>query len=373
MFTNKKILFSLLIALIISCFIPSKGYAKTDGITIGTEISDTSSDIYRYEYTLILKRKMKIKISVSVDGVKEEPKKENEEPKKENDEEDDYYDYYEDDEEDDYYFDDYYSDDFEEKTNSIIFSMYEDDYYKPVINDWEINAGEKKTKTVVLKPGTYFIYVEGNVGGLDYTFSTQDKSTYTKKITMVNKLNILAGDSKKITVKSKESGKYLGEVIWTSSNKKIATVDSNGNVKGIKQGSCVISAKTKNSNTVKCKVTIKARPKLYITGAGFDINFLGGVEPYITFQNNFGKTIKYIYLNVYFYNKVGDKAYCEIQNKYYGRLKITGPIKNKVSDTYYWDAVIYNDSTGKMYLKTAEIEFMDGTKKKVSIKKSYKY
>ncbi|GAA4297730.1 hypothetical protein GCM10023142_37540 [Anaerocolumna aminovalerica] len=126
-------------------------------------------------------------------------------------------------------------------------------------------------------------------------------------------LSLLAGNSKKITVKSAEGGKFVGEVTWTSSDKKIAIVDKSGNVTGIKQGSCVISAKINNSNTVKCKVTIKARPQLYITEASFDKNFLGGVEPYITLQNNFGKTIKYIYLDCYFYNTVNDPAYCEIK------------------------------------------------------------
>ena len=128
----------------------------------------------------------------------------------------------------------------------------------------------------------------------------------------------------------------------------------------------------KNGNLVKCLVTVKARPQLFITEASFEINFIGGVEPYITFQNNFGKTIKYVYFSTYYYNTVDDPAYCSIQNTNYCRLKITGPISNKTTDTYYWDAVIYNNSTGKMYIKSADVVFMDGTKKTVSIMKSYR-
>ncbi|MDU6266656.1 MAG: Ig-like domain-containing protein [Anaerocolumna aminovalerica] len=49
---------------------------------------------------------------------------------------------------------------------------------------------------------------------------------------------MLVGNSKKITVKSAEGGKFVGEVTWTSSDKKVAIVDKSGNVTGIKQGSC---------------------------------------------------------------------------------------------------------------------------------------
>lgn len=54
---------------------------------------------------------------------------------------------------------------------------------------------------------------------------------------------------------------------WTSSNKKIATVSKNGEVKGKKSGKVVIKAKV-NGKTLKCKVTVKASSKRKtITGA----------------------------------------------------------------------------------------------------------
>lgn len=48
------------------------------------------------------------------------------------------------------------------------------------------------------------------------------------------------------------------EVIWTSSNKKIATVDSKGKVKGLKYGNVTITAESKDGSGVKasCKVTV---------------------------------------------------------------------------------------------------------------------
>lgn len=358
-FNNKKILFSLLVTLVLSCilFIPLECYAKTDTkITIGKEISNTSIDTGFQNYTFTLKSKMKVKISVTVEAVKQTI----EEIDKKAYYDDEFY------EDEDYYFDEFY-----EYENYIGFDL-EDDYYNTSIEDWDISAGETKTKTVVLDAGTYTISIYGDSEGLSYTFNTEDITAYTKKISMVSKMSLFSGDSKELSVKSGEDGKQVGEILWSTSNKKIATVNSSGKVTGIKQGTCVISAKTSKSNTIKCKITIKTRPQLYITETSFDVNYVGGIEPYITFQNNFGKTIKYIYFNCYFYNTVGDPAYCSIQNTNYQRLKITGPIKNKATDTYYWDAVIYNNSVGKMYIKSAEIIFMDNKTKTISIKKSYK-
>nr|WP_308743431.1 Ig-like domain-containing protein [uncultured Anaerocolumna sp.] len=82
----------------------------------------------------------------------------------------------------------------------------------------------------------------------------------------------------KITVKLAESGKFVGEVTWTSSDKKVATVDKSGNVTGIKQGSCVISVKTNNSNTVKCKTKLQLRlGHSYILQKQVSIKIFSGV------------------------------------------------------------------------------------------------
>ncbi len=52
-------------------------------------------------------------------------------------------------------------------------------------------------------------------------------------------------------------------VTWSSSNKKIATVDKNGKVKGIKEGKVTITVKTKDGGkTAKCMITVKKLPKV---------------------------------------------------------------------------------------------------------------
>jgi len=46
-------------------------------------------------------------------------------------------------------------------------------------------------------------------------------------------------------------------VTWTTSDKKIATVNSKGVVKGVKKGKVTITATTWNGKTAKCTVTVK--------------------------------------------------------------------------------------------------------------------
>lgn len=340
--STKVLIYTFFTVFILSFWLNNRqiGYAKgEEKLNIGEEVSGTAPYLDSQSYIFTLESKAKIKFSIDV--------------KEKTDAEDE-----------DYYFD---------QDPYIYFKLFDDDNFDSYIDDLKVKAGNPKSKTITLNPGTYAIEIFGcDERGLDFTIKTENVSIYTNKISVSDQLSLLRGDSKTLTVKSQESGKLTGVITWSSSDKKIATVDSSGKVKGIKPGNCVISAKTKNSETVKCKVTVKERPQLYITGASFDINFLEGVEPYITFQNNFGKTIKYVYFECYFYNTVDDPAYCSIQKTNHQTLKITGPIKDGVMDSYCWDAVIYNGSTGKMYLKSAKVVFMDGTSKTVSIKKSYK-
>jgi len=67
-------------------------------------------------------------------------------------------------------------------------------------------------------------------------------------------IDLLRND--KLTVNNLPSG---ATVAWSSENDKIATVDNNGNVKGIKTGetNIVATVTTNGTKTLKCKVTIK--------------------------------------------------------------------------------------------------------------------
>ena len=50
-------------------------------------------------------------------------------------------------------------------------------------------------------------------------------------------------------------------ITWTTSNKRVATVDANGVIRGVRKGSCVITATTVNGLKDSCKITVRKAPK----------------------------------------------------------------------------------------------------------------
>ena len=78
---------------------------------------------------------------------------------------------------------------------------------------------------------------------------TLDKSTLTLK----------RGESAKLTATVKPTDAGNKSVTWTSSNKKVATVDSKGNIKTLKVGTANITVKTADGGfTAVCKLTVEA-------------------------------------------------------------------------------------------------------------------
>ena len=70
--------------------------------------------------------------------------------------------------------------------------------------------------------------------------------------------------------------KGVKSVTWKTSNKKIATVDKKGLVKGVKKGTCTVTAKdTKTKAAYLCKVTVKAAKSLGIAAKDISV-FTGG-------------------------------------------------------------------------------------------------
>ena len=67
------------------------------------------------------------------------------------------------------------------------------------------------------------------------------------------KASIKKGKTVQLKVKKPADAK----VTWKSSDKKIATVDKNGKVKGKKKGTCVITCTASDGATAECKITVK--------------------------------------------------------------------------------------------------------------------
>lgn len=84
--------------------------------------------------------------------------------------------------------------------------------------------------------------------------------TLSQKTAVIGVKDSFSGLLPTLGVPSGES-ECASTVIWTSSNKKIAKVDANGVITGVKKGSCTITATTTNGKKASCKVKVYKAPK----------------------------------------------------------------------------------------------------------------
>ncbi len=106
------------------------------------------------------------------------------------------------------------------------------------------NANGKKITSVVIEP------VKGakSVKGVSLNKKTE---------------NVAIGSTTTLKVKFTPSNPTNKGVTWNSSNKKVATVDQNGKVKGVRAGTATITVTTKDGGkTATCKVTVKKPVKV---------------------------------------------------------------------------------------------------------------
>ena len=212
------------------------------------------------------------------------------------------------------------------------------------------------------KKGKCYILVTANGKTAKVKLRVKKLSLNKKKIT-INK-----GYSSTLRLKGKKK-----KIKWTSSNPRIAKVNKKGKVTGVYPGNAIITAKVGKSK-FKCKVKVKKIAEVQLTDFGFEKNIVNGIEPWFTFKNNTNKTIKYITATVYAYNRVGDPARCEIHGVNYSNLRFVGPIKKHKSRYYEKDAILYNGTTKKIIMKKITVQFMDGSTKTYSMRKTgYSY
>ena len=120
------------------------------------------------------------------------------------------------------------------------------------------------------------------------TTTTKKSTTTTKKKTTkatvsvtgvtLNKtsLTITEGNSETLTATVAPSKATNKKVTWSSSDKTIATVDSNGKVTAVKAGTVTITVKTENGNkTATATITVKEKAYTFKTSAITDSNYSG--------------------------------------------------------------------------------------------------
>lgn len=100
------------------------------------------------------------------------------------------------------------------------------------------------------------------------TVNVNAKKVQPKKIVLeTNKETVAKGCTVKLSVKKMLPKGASGQIKWTSSNKKIATVNKKGVVKGKNIGKVVITASVGKAKA-KCKITVyKPTKKIKLTSA----------------------------------------------------------------------------------------------------------
>ena len=113
--------------------------------------------------------------------------------------------------------------------------------------------------------GKAVVYARATDGSNKYKRCIITVKQPVKKISLSKSgLSLKVGEKKKIKATVSPNNAENKKVKWTSSNKKVATVDSQGNITALKKGTAEITAISKDTSKVKksCKVTVKTQIEL---------------------------------------------------------------------------------------------------------------
>lgn len=125
-------------------------------------------------------------------------------------------------------------------------------------------------KIQALKNGTTKIYVDLKVGSQTMRMESKVNITnFTNLSTDIsitgitlNRTNVSLNEKEtsQLTVTLSPSNHTMSKVIkWESSNAKVASVDSNGKITAVSEGTATITAKTVNGKSTKCTVTVNKK------------------------------------------------------------------------------------------------------------------
>ena len=125
-------------------------------------------------------------------------------------------------------------------------------------SDKKVATVTSKGKIKGIKKGTATITVTMKSGATaKCKVTVQKKKVTTKKLTInKKKATLKKGNTLQLTV-DRNPISATEKIKWSSSNKKVATVNSKGKVKAKKKGKATITAKTSNGKKVTCKITVK--------------------------------------------------------------------------------------------------------------------
>ena len=144
------------------------------------------------------------------------------------------------------------------------------------------------------------------------TFKTDVKQQYGGNIKWIpypsayvrlssSDITLSTGESKKVSA----SGLVTDDKVvgWKTSNSEVASVDNNGNIKGLTPGTATVTVMLLSGLEKSVKVTVKVAPAaitgLYNSSKGGDLRWkpVTGAEKYVIYRTNGGKTVKLATVN----------------------------------------------------------------------------
>jgi len=93
--------------------------------------------------------------------------------------------------------------------------------------------------------------------------TTSTTTAKTTKITL-SKTTAKLVQGKTITLKATVSPNTSAKITWTSSNKKVVTVDGSGKVKAVGKGTANVTAKTSDGKSAVCTISVITQNEAYV-------------------------------------------------------------------------------------------------------------
>ena len=146
------------------------------------------------------------------------------------------------------------------KTNVIQINDGKTKIKKAKVNNKKIvsvTVKNGKLQIKAKKKGKAVITITDENGQVSKVTVEVKKSVPLKKLSLNKKKVTLKVNQKEKLVVTKNPVTAVTKLKWSTSNKKIATVDQNGKVKAKKKGKVTITVKASNGKKARCKVTVK--------------------------------------------------------------------------------------------------------------------
>lgn len=214
-------------------------------------------------------------------------------------------------------------------------------------------------------------------GKATVTYTNDNGSVIKYKFT-VSAIKNVSKDLKISSCDLKDLKSKIGKGKWTTSNKNIIEIlsknkdySSTCKIRAKNPGKATITYTDQYGYVAKYIFTVFTKSTYPLDDAYFKMDSVGGLEPSILISNNSNKKIKYIYLDVSFYNAVGDRVYNDIGGYKNAKLEITGYINPWNFEWYYWNPVFYSTTARMMKIETIQIVYSDGSKKNTTLQLFY--